>query len=202
MVCAFRESFFVNRISFYLSTPLNFTIKEVVCSVFKSFFGGAPLKVTIKEIMGAILKLFVYWILIPKKMMCSVFKSFFLFEARGLTEFLACFLRWDNTLTSLGQIIATGGKRLKLSDFPTFHSIQCFMRNAGVLDNFNGKGIRTIFLDGIVDGTTMRDATAQMLCSTAWQIAVFTDVLFATRGREDIDTRIFHWNLHSLGVAS
>ena len=122
VVCAFINSFLC-------SAPLNFTIKEVVCAVLNSFFvnprlvlfehaarkslsrklcvpssirflGGAPLKVTIKEIMGAILKSFVYWILIPKKMMCSVFKSFFLLEARGLTEFLACFLRWDNTLTS------------------------------------------------------------------------------------------------------
>ena len=192
MVCSVLESFFVNRISFYLSTPLNFTIKEVVCAFIKSFFGGAPLNFTIKEIMGAILKSFVYWILIPKKMMCSVFKSFFLLEARGLTEFLACFLRWDNTLTSLGQIVTLGRKCLKLPNFPTFHGVQRFMRNARILNNFNRKGIRTIFLDGIVDGTTVRSVTAQVISHTAWQIAISADVLFSTRRRKDIDSGIFH----------
>ena len=123
--------------------------------------------------------------------MCAFINAF-----RGIfTHFLSCFLRGDNTITTFGQIVTRLRKCLKVSNFPTFHGVQCLMRNAGVLYDFNRKGITPIFLDRVVNGRTLRGVTAQVISHPAWQNFIFTNILFATRRSENIDSGIFHQEL-------
>lgn len=213
VVCAIRYAFFVD-------VPLNFTLEkmmcsisyafaawvsrseELMCTVFNAFFMGASLNFTPQKVVCAILHLFAS--IAPlnftaKKRVCAIFNTFLI----TFTHFSARFLRWDNTLTSLGQIVARWRHCLKPSNPPAFHGVQSFMRNAGVLDDFNIKGIGTVPLDSFVNTLTLRGSATQMLFGTARQVDVSTDILLPGWRGQDIDTRIFQGvYLHSLGVAS
>ena len=180
VMCAIFKSFFMNA-------PLILTIKKRVRTCFNSLFLGTPRNLTTKKVMCAIRNAFVTWVSVAKKVMCALFNMFRDF----FTYFLACFLGTFTAITAFGQIVTSRRKCLKSLYPPTFHRIQRILRNAGVLDDFNRKGITPMFLNRVVDSTTLRICTSQMIVNTTRQINISTDVLFATRRREDIDSGFF-----------
>lgn len=212
-MCTLRNTFFLN-------TTLKLTIEEVMCAVRYSFFLSAPrnatLKIAIEKAMRAIRNLFVDWVVLTKKGMCAVFNSFISSATLKIaieevmrafikpfmvvcTEFLTCFLRGNNPITAFGQIVSRWRQCLELLNFPTFHGVQCLLRNAGVSDDFSRKGITSIFLDCPMEMAALRGVAAQVVSYTFWQIAILPDVLLTTRRRKNIDSRVFHNDGHLLG---
>ena len=154
--------FFVVR-AFFKSFSLFF--KEVVCTFFKSFFANAPLNFTAKKgCVPSSTRFLLY--LTPRKLCVPSSTRLFWSSRRGsyvyirtcfaFVIFLRVFSGCLQTFTTFCQIVASGRQCLKVSNFPAFHSIQGFVRNAGVLDDFNRKGITPIFLDSVMDGRQLR----------------------------------------------